>query len=258
MRFITLISDWQNDDFYTAAIKGRLYSHSANIQVVDITHKIHPFRYEQTAFLLRNVFEHFPEGTIHIVAVNSTPQSTKKPICLKVKGHYFLGTGIDIFSLIFTEKPDVIVEIKEQDDLKYSTFTELTMFAKSASILASGGNVFDLGDEVNYEQSHLNFLPAYDDNIIYGKVIYIDSYKNLFTNINKTIFEQIAKNRNPIIDVKRDEYRISKISNNYNDVQAGDFVALFNSINLLEIAQCNGQIAKILNIKLGYPVNVKF
>lgn len=258
MRLVTLTSDWNNDDFYIAAVKGVLYSNCKDVNVIDITHKIDAFRYTQAAFVLRHAFLNFPLNTIHIVAINSAFSDDKKPLCIKVNGHYFFGMESNLFSLLFAEQPEKVVVLKQQNKQKYSTFMEYDFFAQAAISLINGAKPEELGQEIDYNHRYLDFLPAFEENIIYGKVVYIDSYKNLFTNITKEIFEKVAKNRPATISIKREGYTISEISKNYNDVEIGDFLALFNSLNLMELAQRNGKMAEILTVELGSSVNVKF
>ncbi len=258
MKLITLISDWHNDDFYTASVKGLLYSKCADIKVIDISNKIESYKYTQAAFVLRNAFLHFPVDTIHIVAINSDSDEQHPPICLKIKGHYFLGSASGIFSLMFSETPDVLVKINETDSIKNSTFPELTLYAEAASFLINGGDIKDLGPDLPHQYRHVQFMPAIDESIITGSVIYFDSYQNVFTNITRDLFNQVGKNRKFVITIKSDTYSMHKISKNYNEVEVGEMVSIFNSLDLLEISQRNGKLAKLLDIRLNSPVTVKF
>lgn len=258
MRLITLISDWQNDDFYTAAVKGLLYSKCSDIKVIDISHKIDTFKYTQAAFVLRNAFLHFPEGTIHIVAINSDPDEKHPPICLKIKGHYFLGSASGIFSLMFSEQPEKVVKIEEQGDIKLSTFPELTLYAQAAIALLNGKSIEDLGSELPDKNRHVQFMPAIDEDLLTGSMIYFDSYQNAFTNITRELFEEVRRNRKFVIAFKSESYSISKISKSYNDVESGEILAIFNSLDLLEIAQRNGKLAELFGIRLNSPITIKF
>lgn len=258
MSIVTLTTDWQNDDFYTGAIKGLLYSKCPGVNVIDITHKIESFKYTQAAFVLRNAFSFYPEGTIHIVGINSDATEQQPPICLVKNGQYFLGTASGIFGLIFSEKPDLIVKIEETQSIKNSSFPELTMFAETACFLINGGNVKELGEELPGQYRHVQFMPAFDENGITGNVIYIDSYKNIITNIDHKLFEQVRKGRNYSIAVKSDAYTINKLSKNYSEVDVGDILGLFNSLDLLEMAMRNARIAELLDIKINSPVTIKF
>lgn len=258
MTIVTLTTDWQNDDFYGGAIKGLLYSQCENVQVVDITHKIENYKYTQAAFVLRNAFVHFPIGTIHIIGINSYPTQEHPPVCVKIKGHYFLGTASGIFSLMFTEAPELIIKITETEELVKSSFSELSLFAKAAALIANGTDVNELGEKLEGKYRHVQFRPAIDENDISGSVIYIDSYSNVITNISKELFEQVGKGRSFTLSIKSDSYSISKLSKGYHEVEVGEMLALFNSLNLIEIAMRNAQLTDLLDIRINSPVTIKF
>ncbi len=258
MTLITLTTDWNNDDFYVGAIKGLIYSKCPDVKVVDITHKIETYKYAQAAFVLKNAFNHFPEGTIHIVGINSDPTEDTPPICLKIKGQYFIGAASGIFSLMFTEQPEQIIQIEEKGDIVSSSFPELSIFAYAAAKLANGANASDLGNVLQGKYRHVQFMPAYDENDITGNIIYIDSYANVFCNISKELFEQVCKKRKYTITIKSDTYKINQLSTNYSQVEVGEILGLFNSLDLLEIAMRNGRMADFLDIKINSPVTIKF
>ncbi|PKP09326.1 MAG: hypothetical protein CVU09_11630 [Bacteroidetes bacterium HGW-Bacteroidetes-4] len=258
MTIVTLTSDWANDDFYIGAVKGLLYSKCPDVKVVDISHKIESYKYTQAAFIVRNAFKHFPDGTIHLLAINSDITENQPPICMKIKNQYFIGTGTGIFSLMFTEQPELMVELRENELLKKSSFPELTLYAEAAAFLVNGGKAEELGPILDEKYRHVQFMPALDENMITGNVIYIDSFGNIITNINRELFEQIRNNRNFVITVKSEMYSVNKLSQNYSEVDMGDFLALFNSLELLEIAIRNGKLAELIDVKYNSPVTIKF
>jgi len=255
---VTLTSDWKNDDFYVGAIKGVLYSSIPRVNVVDITHKIDSYKFTQAAFIIRNSFLHFPEGTIHIVSINSEITETYAPVCIKIRGQYFIGTASGIFSLIFSEKPERIVRIHEREGWYNSSFPDLTLYAKAAAHIATGGDISDLGNDYVDEARHIQLMPVYDEYEISGSIIYIDSYSNIFTNITRRRFEQVCRNRRYTISFKSESYKIQKLSNTYNEVEVADMLALFNSLDLLEIAMRNARLSELVGLRINDPVIIKF
>lgn len=258
MTIVTLTTDWANDDFYIGAVKGLLYSKCPDIKVIDITHKIESYKYTQAAFVLRNAFQHFPDGTIHLLAINSDVSDDQPPICMKIKNQYFIGTGTGIFSLMFSEQPELMIKLEENGILKNSSFPELTLYAEAAAFLANGGDASKLGPALDQTHRHVQFRPAIDDNMITGNVIYIDSYQNIITNITRELFEQIGKNRKYTISVKSDTYSVQRLSSNYSEVDVGEILGLFNSLGLLEMAIRNGKLAELIDVKFNSPVTIKF
>jgi S-adenosylmethionine hydrolase len=122
----------------------------------------------------------------------------------------------------------------------------------------NGGSVEQLGVELPNQHRYIPIMPAFDENEIVGVVTYIDSYRNIITNISKELFDKVRNNRKYIISVKSTEYSMDRISKNYSDVEHGEMVAIFNSLGLLEIAQRSGYLAQLLDINTNSPVTVKF
>jgi S-adenosylmethionine hydrolase len=101
-------------------------------------------------------------------------------------------------------------------------------------------------------------LPTIDESVINGSVIYIDSYKNAFTNINRELFDQIGKGRPFDIFVQSNHNRINRLNKRYGESSLGEMLALFNSIGLLEIAINGGNAADLLNLSINSSVRIKF
>jgi S-adenosylmethionine hydrolase len=51
---------------------------------------------------------------------------------------------------------------------------------------------------------------------------------------------------------------VRQISKEYSEAAMGDVLAIFNSLNLLEIAVYRGNFAKLWNININSVVHVKF
>ena len=100
MALVTLTSDLGTRDFYVAALKGAILSHTPNAQLVDITHEIKPFDTKEAAFTVRHAFNYFPKGTINIVHVNST-EGKDKLLVAEVNEHYFITFDNGFLSVAF-------------------------------------------------------------------------------------------------------------------------------------------------------------
>ena len=67
-KIITLTTDFGEDSFYEAILKGKLMKALPNAIITSITNKITKFDIRETAFVLRSSYKFFPEG---IGAVNT-------------------------------------------------------------------------------------------------------------------------------------------------------------------------------------------
>jgi len=63
MAILTLTSDWGTKDYYVSAVKGKILSLLPETTIVDITHEIEPFNSIEAAYIIKNAYKNFPEGT---------------------------------------------------------------------------------------------------------------------------------------------------------------------------------------------------
>lgn len=256
MSIVTLTTDWNTDDYYTGALKGKILSQCPAIRIVDISHQVPAFNISHAAFVLRNSFHNFPPGSIHIIGVNTEGGENLPFLLVEYKKHFFIGTDNGIFGLMFSEGPDRIIAIKAPREIH--SFTSFTVFADTACRLASGDKPESLGKAVKDFQQRIPIRAAIDKNTLTGSVIYIDSFRNAITNISRELFDRIGEGREFEIFVQSNHYVIKKINRYYHETPAGEILALFNSVGLLEIAMNNGNAADLLGLSTSSNIRVKF
>jgi S-adenosylmethionine hydrolase len=255
MSIVTLTSDWNLNDYYSAAVKGKILSRCPGTLVVDITNQIPPFNIALAAFQLKNAYRHFPADTIHIIAVNGETKEKRPFVALKTNSQYFIGYDNGIFGLLLEHDPTEAVRIDQSDA---GTFPELSVFAEAACQIIQSGTLSGLGSNYTQLYKQVPMLPAIEESVINGSVVYIDSYKNAFTNISRELFDQIGKGRPFEIFVQSNHNRIDRLNLNYSDSSLGEMLALFNSLGLLEIAINGGNATDLLNLALNSSVRIKF
>ncbi len=256
MTIVTLTTDWNTNDYYVGAIKGKILSKSTQVQVVDISHQVPAFNITQAAFILRNCFYNFPKGSIHIIGVNTEGGKDMPFLLVEYKKHYFIGTDNGIFGLLFNEEPDKIIELKSPPELK--SFTSFSIFSETASKIANGDKPESLGKVVKKYQEKIPLRAAIDKSVITGSVIYIDSFRNAITNITKDLFDRIGENKPFEIFVQSNHYIITHLNNYYHETSPGEILAIFNSVGLLEIAINKGNAADLLNLSTNSSIRIKF
>ncbi len=255
MAIVTLTSDWNKDDFYTAAVQGKVLTQCPGTLFVSVTNQVPAFNISLAAFQLRHSVTFYPEGSIHIIAVNSETKERHPFVAVKLNNHFFIGYDNGIFGLLSDNEPQEVVLLKHDDP---GSFPELTVFAEAACKLIQGAKLQSLGQKHNGLYRQVAMLPAIDESIITGSIIYIDSYRNAFTNINRELFERIGKGRPFELFIQSNHYRINRINTWYSETSSGEILALFNSLNLLEIAIHGGNAAELLNLSLNSTIRIKF
>jgi len=256
MPVITLTSDWGTKDHYLASVKGAILKQIPEARIIDISHHIPPHNLTQAAFIIRNCYHDFPEGTIHIIGI-STEESEATPHTIVVAaGQYFIGADNGIFSLIFDDPPEKIIEIGLMQDSEFFTFSSRDRFVKTAAEICKGEDVSTLGHLREGLVDKILFAPVVEQDVIKGMVIYVDNYKNVITNITSKKFKEVGRNRKFTIAFRGEE--IHHVSESYSDVPVGELLALFNCNGQMEIAMNSGKAGSLLGLHPDTPIRVEF
>ena len=275
MSVMTLTTDFGTKDHFIGSVKGALHSEISNVNIVDISNEISPFNIIEGAYIIENSYKNFPEGSIHIIGVDSEKTPEKKHLVIKLDGHFFICADNGIMSLIANKiKPEKIIEINIHNS-STSSFTVLDVFVKVAAHIYRGGSIDLVGKKINQLKELYDINPILNEknNEITGNVIYIDNYENIVTNISKLVFEEFGKSRPFVINARN--FQFNSIVNSYSDSikfdvkkelrkEAGKKIALFNKANLLELAiyKSNGLItggaSSLFGLKFRDVVTIKF
>lgn len=255
MPIVTLTTDWGNGDYYLGLLKGRILACCPTVVFADITHHIQPFNTLQAAFVLRNAYGQFPQGSIHLVGVNSEPSPVNTLSALKVNQQYFIGTNDGMFSLLFDDEPDEMVNLA--DSGTSNGFRSLDLFATAVTTAEKREPLASIGTPCAMKRE-LTGKPTYDENTISGLVLYVDTYGNVITNITRELFERVRRGRTFEILVQSNFTKITQVSNYYDDVRYGKLLAIFNSLGLLELAINRGNIAQLESLDTKSSIRVKF
>jgi S-adenosylmethionine hydrolase len=189
MPIITLTTDFGLKDHFVGAIKGHIYKELPEATIVDISHQISPFHIQECAYLLKNAYKAFPEGSIHIVGVDSEKTSENTHLAVLVDNHYFITADNGVISLIIEEvNPDKIVEI-QLPNLTEDSFPVLGVFVQVACHLARGGTLEVIGKPFSDIRAIKELTPSVTNNgnTILGSVLYIDNYGNVVSNTWTTV-----------------------------------------------------------------------
>ncbi len=246
MAIITLTTDFGEKDHFAGAVKGAIYTELPTAKIVDISHSIAPFHITEASYIIKNAYKSFPEGSIHLIGVDSELTPENKHIALKLDGHFFICANNGILSLIASEfVPEKIVEINIHDKIQ-SNFPVLDVFVKVAGHLSRGGTLEVIGKTIPAirQLKEMEPLINVEKNQIKGNVIYIDNYGNVVTNISKKLFEKVGKGRK--FSMRARTANFNEIFSTYSEAvnfdtemihrEDGKKLAIFNSGGYIELA----------------------
>lgn len=249
MAIVTLISDFGTKDYYVPALKGNLLSSIPNVSIVDITNDVEPHDIVEAGFILKNTYQSFPKGTIHICYVKNH-ETDQHLIFAKYDGHYFIGPNNGVFSLVFDDK----ISFYRLKDNVYMPFKELGELVK----LLSADIAFDtIGMPCDSVKERIGLSPIVYAEQIRASVIHIDRYGNLVLNVTGELFERTRKGRRFKIYFKRLD-PVTDISESYTDGEVGQPICLFNSSGNLVLAVNMGNASEDLGLKKEDIIQILF
>jgi S-adenosylmethionine hydrolase len=134
------------------------------------------------------------------------------------------------------------------------TFHGRDIFAPVAAAVANGLSLSLLGNPIDKFERIEFPEPVTVKNGVKGKIIYIDRFGNLMSNISKKAFNRIIGDGPFEISIKG--ARIRKISGSYVAGGENSPLAVFNSSDNLEIALNGASAEKLLRARRGDSIDV--
>lgn len=256
MALLTFLSDFGEKDHYVAAVKAAILRKFPSQPILDISHHIRPNDIGHAAYVIRQVFSSFPEGTVHLVAVDPVMRGASDPVAVKLGNHFFVGHDSGIHHLIRPEPVQAAVTLPSADN----TFPARDILAPAAAQLANGTPLEELGSPRSELQIRIDRQLKATKKEIVGQVVHIDVYGNLVTNINRRDFDAICKihGGNPPYTVRFAREQFQRLHTTYSDVEGGECFVLFNAYGLLEIGINKGRACDLMGLRLDTPVIIEF
>lgn len=262
---VTLTTDWGDHGFFAGMVKGVLYSRIEGVRVVDIDHGIKSFNTIQATFIVRHACPTFPEGTIHIIDVASTPTPRHPFVVLSAKRQYYICCDNGLPTAALGTSIDEAYELVLPEGGFYN-FAAYDLFAPVAAAIAAGTPIHELGP-LRTQLTPMfqpTFIPI-EQGVSYQIFVHhIDSYGNLYLGMTYDEFVRLAAGRSFTMQV-RDKY-IRELRNTYqpqkfDDSGAGDLCLTVSATGLLEVALCGKSFMSLVGfdeIKLGEGVMLTF
>jgi S-adenosylmethionine hydrolase len=275
MSVITLTTDFGIKDHYVGSVKGALFNELENVNIVDVSHNISPFNIVEAAYIVENSYKNFPEGSIHIIGVDSEKTIEQSHLVIKLDNHFFICANNGIMSLLASKiNPEKIIEINIHND-KVTTFSVIDVFVKIAAHIYRGGSIDLVGNQIFKLKELYNLNPILNEksNEISGNIIYVDNYDNVVTNISKKTFIEFGKSRS--FEINARNYIFKEIVSSYgnairfdikkeNRKEIGKKIALFNKSNYLELSiyksnpETFGGAASLFGLNYRDVITIKF
>jgi S-adenosyl-L-methionine hydrolase (adenosine-forming) len=255
---ITLTTDFGLSGPYVAAVKGVLLERAPGAQLVDVCHTIAPQNILEGGFVLANIVEAFPVGTVHLVVVDPGVGTERRLIAVSAAGQWFVLPDNGLISGVTRGRPpDQIRAITNpaiRREVVAATFHGRDILAPAAAHLALGRPPEELGPPLSGFVALRNFEPSSDEQGCLGEVIFKDTFGNLMTNIHG---DRLAGAPADSYEVEIAGERIRGIVRTYGDRPTGTLIALLGSSGWVEIAVVNGDAGRFLTAGAGTTVRLR-
>ncbi len=258
---IALLTDFGMKDAFVGTMKAVILGVNPHAVIVDLSHEISPQNIDEAAYVLWSSYSFFPKGTVFVVVVDPGVGTARKIVCAQGKRHLFLAPDNDVLKYIEAEN-----EIKRKwnvSEKRYflpsqsSTFHGRDIFAPVAAHLSKGLEPSKLGKSLPVKSPKSVFIYL-NGRVIgkrSGKVIHVDHFGNLITNLRvgeRVIFPTGEIN----LSLKKSQIR--GLSRSYAEGNGNHPLALVNSSRLIEIGLKNGNASRSLGVGVGEKVFLKF
>jgi S-adenosylmethionine hydrolase len=256
---ITLTTDFGHKGPFVAVMKGVMLQRAPNARIIDLTHEIHVHWPAEAGFWLSRAYRFFPTGTVHVAVVDPGVGTERDIIAAEYDGHIFLAPDNGLLPLVFDSGAEPPVfrmsdewHARQNWPQTSSTFHGRDIFAPLAADIAEGRTSPDsIGPRATDIVPSLLESPETENETVRGSVVAIDHFGNLITNIDQKL----------ILDFRRPKVRAGghelALHETYGQCLPGDFLALINSFQVLEIARAEGSAADGLGLGRGAPVVVR-
>jgi len=261
MKIITFLTDFGTKNGYVAQMKGVTLS-KTYARVVDITHEVTPHDIKEGAFILQSAVSFFPPGTVHVAVVDPSVGTDRRGIVIATRTQILVGPDNGLLIPAARSLGDFVVyEIKNKkfmSALVSNTFHGRDVFTHVAAQILNEISFDEIGPIIN-DYVNLDFQKSeITDKSATGKVIYIDSFGNIITNINGTKLARFLEfEKNIMLFIGKKQEKVSFVKT-YDMVKKDEILATIGSSNYLEISINQGNAAKKLGVKPDDEIKILF
>ena len=262
-QIIALLTDFGHNSWYTSAIKGVILGISSGVNIVDISHDVPPQDIQKGAYILDFVSRYYSKDTIFLCIVDPGVGTDRSLIILKTEvGHLFVAPDNGLLTLVaIREVTRKIIKIKNTRYMLSEvskTFHGRDVMAPVAAHLANGAPIESLGPEIKRIKRLVLERPIVEERTIKGKIIFVDDFGNIITNIESLRLREIDLVIGNKIRVTLGRSNdIVNLFEKYSDAKVSVSLGLVGSTNFFELAVNRGDAAKRYGASTGMDIVIE-
>ena len=258
-RILTLTTDFGVSDGYVAAMKGAVLTCLPDAQIVDITHQVPPQDIVAGAFAMYCACRFFPAGTVHVGVIDPGVGGDRRGIVVETEHFAYIGPDNGLFSWVYAhEAVRRIVAIENAALMRpqvSSTFHGRDVFAPVGARLLTGVPCDAVGPEIDDPITCDLWGVEEEGDVLIGRVVSVDHFGNAISMITRARIDE--KFPDGAFEIALGETRFDRIDQTYASVAEGRALALYGSLDTLEIAVRGGSASRVLGIERGDEIRVR-
>lgn len=260
-QLITLLTDFGTADYFVAAMKGAAILVNPDIEFLDITHEIPNHDIFGAAYTLRCCYDMFPRFTTHMVVVDPTVGSKRRPIFVMTDNYNFIGPDNGVFSFIYqSEQVNRVIHLTTDYYFRQpvsDTFHGRDVFAPVAAWHAKGIDPRKMGDEItDFVRLDAPAPKMMSQTLMKAAVIHVDRFGNLVTNMTREHLSEAQIARGARLRVNGHE--IHTYVSHFAAGEPKKPFFYFGSAGYLEIGVLRASAARAMEARRGMEVDVAF
>lgn len=259
---ITLTTDFGAGPF-AGVMQGVILGLCPEARLVELSHAVAAQDVLGGALVLEQAIGYFPENTVHLAVVDPGVGTGRRGLAVRALGQFWVGPDNGLFTPVLRADPaaqaHALAEARYFRSQVSATFHGRDVFAPVAAHLANGLDPAALGPAVA-DPVRLDWPePRPEGDALVGQVLAVDRFGNLMTNLDRERALAFLVGRPAQVEAAG--LAIAGISRTYGQGRPGEALAVFNSLDRLELALNQGDLCRRLGLDpagvRGLPVRLR-
>lgn len=238
-------------------MKGVILQRFPDAKIIDLAHDIPAHWPPEAGFWISRSYKFFPAGSVHIAIVDPGVGTEREIILAEYDEHTFIAPDNGLLGPLLVMPGCTVYRLAMDKlgqlgiDMPSATFHGRDIFAPVAAEIAAGRRQpAELGHITDQWTPGWIEEPEVSPTRVSGVVVTVDAFGNLISNIDRGLVEAFD---DPIVHIAGHDLQMAVT---YGRVAPGEYLALINSFEVLEIARAEGSAAEGLGSDRGAPVIV--
>ena len=249
---ITITTDFGHKGPFVGVMKGVILQRFRDAQIVDLTHEIPAQWPPEAGFWVRRSYRYFPPGSVHVAIVDPGVGTERDILLIEYDHHFFMAPDNGLLARMLDHADHALIF-----RLDLGALERLGIAAPSSTFHGRAMSAAGHTTPVAIGTATETWTPAWVDDPeilegrVKGSIMTVDAFGNLISNIDARLIEAFE---NPVVSIAGREI---PLLTTYGNARPGEYLALVNSFDVVEVAMAESSAAQGLGVERGAPVTIR-